>query len=104
MRPPELPAILSTTFTDPARLTPAMSARAGAFIADPGQQVSPARIIRTGTAVAYLDRLSHCHERLQRASRSSQACCQQWSLRGLTGSGSAAEGRRAGVAGALGSR
>jgi len=73
-RPPELPAILSTTFTDPARLTPAMPARAGASVADPGQQVSPACIIRTGMAVAYPGRLSHCHERLQRAIRSSQAC------------------------------
>ena len=33
----------------------------------PRQQVSPARIIRTGIAVAYLDRLSDCREPLQRA-------------------------------------
>ena len=32
-----------------------------------GQQVSPARITRTGIAVAYLDRLSACREPLQRA-------------------------------------
>jgi len=66
-RPPELLAILSKTFSDPARLTPAMLARADASVADLGQQVSPARIIRTGIAVAYLDRLSQCREPLQRA-------------------------------------
>ncbi len=66
-RPPELLAILSATFSDPARLTPAMLARADASVADLGQQVSPARIIRTGIAVAYLDRLSQCREPLQRA-------------------------------------
>ena len=66
-RPPELLAILSKTFSDPARLTPAMLARADASVAGLGQQVSPARIIRTGIAVAYLDRLSPCREPLQRA-------------------------------------
>jgi len=66
-RPPELLAILSKTFSDPARLTPAMLARADASVADLDQQVSPARIIRTGIAVAYLDRLSSCREPLQRA-------------------------------------
>ena len=66
-RPPELLAILSATFSDPARLTPAMLARADASVAGLGQQVSPARITRTGIAVAYLDRLSACREPLQRA-------------------------------------
>ena len=66
-RPPELLAILSATFSDPARLTPAMVARADASVADLGQQVSPARITRTGIAVAYLDRLSACREPLRRA-------------------------------------
>ena len=66
-RPPELLAILSKTFSDPARLTPDMLARADASVASLGQQVSPARIIRTGIAVAYLDRLSQCREPLQRA-------------------------------------
>jgi DNA-binding CsgD family transcriptional regulator len=66
-RPPELLVILSATFSDPARLTPAMLARADASVADLGQQVSPARITRTGIAVAYLDRLSQCREPLQRA-------------------------------------
>jgi DNA-binding CsgD family transcriptional regulator len=66
-RPPELLAILSRTFSDPARLTPDMLARAAASVADLGQQVSPARITRTGIAVAYLDRLSECREPLQRA-------------------------------------
>jgi DNA-binding CsgD family transcriptional regulator len=66
-RPPELLAILSATVSDPARLTPAMLARADASVAEVGQQVSPARITRTGIAVAYLDRLSACREPLQRA-------------------------------------
>jgi DNA-binding CsgD family transcriptional regulator len=66
-RPPELLAILSATFSDPARLTPAMLARADASVASLGQQVSPARITRTGIAVAYLDRLAQCREPLQRA-------------------------------------
>jgi DNA-binding CsgD family transcriptional regulator len=66
-RPPELLAILSRTFSDPARLTPEMLARADASVAELGQQVSPARITRTGIAVAYLDRLSLCREPLQRA-------------------------------------
>ena len=46
-----------------------MLARADASVAGLGQQVSPARIIRTGIAVAYLDRLSQCREPLQRAIR-----------------------------------
>ncbi len=66
-RPPELLAILAATFSDPARLTPAMLARADASVAELGQQVSPARITRTGIAVAYLDRVSQCREPLQRA-------------------------------------
>jgi DNA-binding CsgD family transcriptional regulator len=65
-RPPELLAILSRTFSDPARLTPDMLARADASVAGLGQQVSPPRITRTGIAVAYLDRLSRCREPLQR--------------------------------------
>jgi len=66
-RPPELLAILSRTFSDPARLTPDLLARADASVAELGQQVSPARITRTGIAVAYLDRLSGCREPLRRA-------------------------------------
>jgi DNA-binding CsgD family transcriptional regulator len=66
-RPPELLAILARTFSDPARLTQAMLARADVSVASLGQQVSPARITRTGIAVAYLDRLSDCREPLQRA-------------------------------------
>lgn len=66
-RPPEILAVLSKTFSDPARLTPDMLARADASVADLGHQVSPARIIRTGIAVAYLDRLARCREPLRRA-------------------------------------
>jgi DNA-binding CsgD family transcriptional regulator len=66
-RPPELLAILAKTFSDPARLTPAVLARADASVDSLGEQVSPARITRTGIAVAYLDRLHRCREPLQRA-------------------------------------
>jgi DNA-binding CsgD family transcriptional regulator len=66
-RSPELLAIVSRTLSDPARLTPAMLARADASVAGLGQQVNPARITRTGIAVAYLDRLHECREPLQRA-------------------------------------
>jgi hypothetical protein len=41
--------------------------RADASVASLGQHVSPARITRTGIAVAYLDRLSQCREPLKRA-------------------------------------
>src|ERR1700722_466738 len=66
-RPPELLEILSATFSDPARLAPAMLARVDASVATPAQQVTPARITRTAIAVAYLDRLSACREPLRRA-------------------------------------
>jgi len=66
-RPPELLAVIAKTFSDPARLTPDMLARADAAVAALGRNVSPARITRTGIAVAYLDRLSLCREPLQRA-------------------------------------
>ncbi len=46
-----------------------MPARAGASVAGLGQQVRPARIIRTGIAVACPGRLSHGREPLQRAIR-----------------------------------
>jgi DNA-binding CsgD family transcriptional regulator len=65
-RPPELLEILSQTFSDPARLTPATLARVDASVADLGAQVNPAKITRTGIAVAYLDRLSACREPLRR--------------------------------------
>jgi DNA-binding CsgD family transcriptional regulator len=66
-RPPELLAMLSKTFGDPARLTQSMLARADASVAGLDQQTSPARIIRTGIAVSYLDRLYLCREPLRRA-------------------------------------
>jgi DNA-binding CsgD family transcriptional regulator len=66
-RPPELLTLLSKTLGDPARLTQPMLARADASVAGLDQQTSPARIIRTGIAVSYLDRLYLCREPLQRA-------------------------------------
>jgi DNA-binding CsgD family transcriptional regulator len=66
-RPPELLAILSRTFSDPARLSPAVLAQLDASVAGLSRQVSPARIIRTGIAAAYLDRLADCRDGLRRA-------------------------------------
>ncbi|MFD1938490.1 MULTISPECIES: AAA family ATPase [Nonomuraea] len=65
-RPPELLVILSHAFGDPARLTSRMLARTDAAVARLSHEVSSARIIRTGIAVAYLDRLSRCREALHR--------------------------------------
>ena len=66
-RPPELLAILSKTFSDPARLTPAMLAPRQRLRRRPRPAGRPGPLIRTGIAVAYLDRLSLCREPLQRA-------------------------------------
>jgi DNA-binding CsgD family transcriptional regulator len=66
-RPPELLAVLGATFSDPARLTPPMLERLDASIAGLTRQGSPARIVRTGIAAAYLDRLAGCREGLWRA-------------------------------------
>ncbi|MEV8638438.1 AAA family ATPase [Streptosporangium sp. NPDC051023] len=65
-RPPELLAILSRTLSDPVRLAPGMLIRVDAAIAALDQEANSARIVRTGMALAYLDRLSHCREPLQR--------------------------------------
>ncbi|MFC4121680.1 helix-turn-helix transcriptional regulator [Nonomuraea zeae] len=67
--PPELLVVLSHTFGDPARLTPQMLARADAAVARLEAEGSSARIVRTGIAVAYLDRLAQCREALLRVIR-----------------------------------
>lgn len=61
------------TFSGPACLTPAMPARAGASVVGLGQQVSPARIIRTGIAVAYPDRLSRGREPSSTAAKAARS-------------------------------
>ncbi|MEV0283653.1 AAA family ATPase [Kribbella sp. NPDC050820] len=66
-RVPELLGILSRTFSDPARASQQALAQLDASIAGLTDQVSPARIIRTGIAAAYLDRLADCRDALYRA-------------------------------------
>jgi DNA-binding CsgD family transcriptional regulator len=65
-RPPELLAILDVTFGDPVRSSPAVLARLDAVIDRLSQEMWPARIIRIGTAAAYVDRLPACREALTR--------------------------------------
>ncbi|MGW3283025.1 helix-turn-helix transcriptional regulator [Streptomyces sp. NPDC001002] len=67
--PPEELALLARTLSDPARHTPETLARADAAVAALGHEVSPARIVRTAMAVAYLDRLPACREALRRVVR-----------------------------------
>lgn len=59
-RLPELLAILSRTFSDPVRLALPTLSRLDAVIAGLSQETTPARIVRTGIAAAYLDRLADC--------------------------------------------
>ncbi|MFI7063772.1 AAA family ATPase [Kribbella sp. NPDC050124] len=66
-RVPELLGILSKTFSDPARASQQALAQLDASIEGLTEQVSPARIIRTGIAAAYLDRLADCRDALYRA-------------------------------------
>jgi hypothetical protein len=56
-RPPELLGILAKTFSDPVRLALPVLGRLDALIAGLSQETIPARIMRTGIAAAYLDRL-----------------------------------------------
>ena len=67
--PPDELTLLATTLSDPARRTPDTLTRADAAVAALGHEVSPARIVRTAMAVAYLDRLPACREALQRVAR-----------------------------------
>jgi DNA-binding CsgD family transcriptional regulator len=59
-RPPELLGILAKTFSDPVRLARPVLGRLDAVIAGLSQATIPARIVRTGIAAAYLDRLADC--------------------------------------------
>jgi DNA-binding CsgD family transcriptional regulator len=63
-RPPELLGILAKTFSDPVRLALPALGRLDAMIADLSQETIPARIVRTGIAAAYLDRLADCRAAL----------------------------------------
>jgi DNA-binding CsgD family transcriptional regulator len=65
-RPPELLRILSRTIADPARSAAPALSELDAAIARLAGESSPARIVRTATAGAYLDRLDGCRPALHR--------------------------------------
>jgi DNA-binding CsgD family transcriptional regulator len=65
-RPPELLAVLARTFSDPARLARDAMGRLEAIIGGLNEEPNPARIVRTGIAAAYVDRLSTCRPALMR--------------------------------------
>jgi DNA-binding CsgD family transcriptional regulator len=58
--------ILARTFGDPVRSALPALARLDAAIADLANEVSPARIVRTAIAAAYIDRLPGCRGALRR--------------------------------------
>jgi len=68
-RPPELLALLSRTFSDPAHRALGALDRLDAAIARLSHETSPARIVRTAIAGSYLDRIGDCREPLWRAVR-----------------------------------
>ncbi len=72
-RPPELLAILGKTFSDPVRLAPPALGRLDAAIARLSRETIPARIVRTGIAAAYLDRLTGCRAALWRVVQDGRA-------------------------------
>jgi DNA-binding CsgD family transcriptional regulator len=65
-QPPELLAILGTTFADPARADRSVLDRLDTVIAGLPHEISPARIVRVGNAAAYVDRLPACRDALGR--------------------------------------
>jgi DNA-binding CsgD family transcriptional regulator len=72
-RPPELLAILGATVSDPVRLAPPALGRLDTAIAKLSRETIPARIVRTGIAGAYLDRLAGCRAALWRVVRDGRA-------------------------------
>jgi DNA-binding CsgD family transcriptional regulator len=65
-QPPELLAILASTFSDPARLAQGTMVRLEAVITGLNEESNPARIVRTGIGAAYVDRLGACRPALLR--------------------------------------
>jgi DNA-binding CsgD family transcriptional regulator len=66
---PELLAVLSKTFPDPARTALPALGQLDAAIASLRQEADPVRIVRVGIAAAYVDRLAGCREALWRVVR-----------------------------------
>ena len=68
-QPPQLLALLSRTFSDPAHRARPELGRLDATITRLRNETSPARIVRTAIAGSYLDRIGECREPLWRAVR-----------------------------------
>jgi DNA-binding CsgD family transcriptional regulator len=66
-RPPERVALAASTLSDPVRRAPPVLRRLDAVIAGQDRETSPARIVRTGTAALYVDRLPRYRDPLWRA-------------------------------------
>ena len=65
--PPERIALAAAAVSDPVHRALPVLARLDAVIAGQDRETSPARIVRTGTAALYLDRLPHYRDPLWRA-------------------------------------
>jgi DNA-binding CsgD family transcriptional regulator len=68
-RPPQLLAVLSRTFSDPARLALPVLGELDDAVRRLRDETSPARIVRTAIAGSYLDRIGDCRDALWRAVR-----------------------------------
>jgi DNA-binding CsgD family transcriptional regulator len=66
-RPPERIALAASTLSDPVRRAPPVLRQLDAAIAGQDRETSPARIVRTGTAALYVDRLPRYRDPLWRA-------------------------------------
>jgi DNA-binding CsgD family transcriptional regulator len=66
-RPPERIVLAASTVSDPAHRALRVLGRLDAVIAEQDRETSPARIVRTGTAALYVDRLPHYRNPLWRA-------------------------------------
>jgi DNA-binding CsgD family transcriptional regulator len=68
-RPPETLAVLSGTFSDPARTAAPVLDRLDALVAGLRGETDPVAIVRIGIAAAFVDRLPGCREALWRVVR-----------------------------------
>jgi DNA-binding CsgD family transcriptional regulator len=66
-RPPEPIALAASTLSDPAHRALPVLGRLDAVIAEQDTETSPARIVRTGVAALYVDRLHRYRDPLRRA-------------------------------------
>ncbi len=66
-RPPERIALAASTASDPVHRALPVLGRLDAVIAEQDRETSPARIVRTGVAALYVDRLPHYRDPLRRA-------------------------------------